>query len=362
MNFKNLLKGHKTIIFDGAMGTMLQKETLPQGVCPESYNLSHPGIITKIHEAYIAAGAQVITTNTFGANRLKLATYHLENEQAKLIQAAVKAARQAIKNQKVLIAGDIGPLGELVEPLGKIAFELAVDVFTEQAKYLKKAGCDCLILETFTDLQEMRAALVAAKGVGLPVIATMTFEQGLRTVTGSDPRTVAVVMQSLGADIIGANCSSGPQELLAVAREMAAVAQVPVLIQPNAGLPKLENGRTVFPLSAEAFAGCTDEFLRIGVSCLGGCCGTTPEHIKQLADGSRRMAVKNKTKNKVSKTYLSSRTKVVEIGEYPVIIGERINPTARKLLAEAIRNKNYTLILDEARAQIAAGCDLLMST
>ncbi len=357
MTFKNLLKKKKIIIFDGAMGTMLQRENLPQGVCPETYNLTHPHIINKIHQAYIAAGAQVIIANTFGANRLKLKGYGLEADQEKLISAGVKIAREAAKGKGILVAGDISILGELLEPLGKISFSAAVDLYAEQAWLLKNAGCDCLIIETMTDLQEMRAAIIGSKKTGLPVIASMTFEKELRTVTGTDPKTAAIVMQSLGADVIGANCSAGPQELLAVAAEMAAVANVPVIIQPNAGLPMLENGKTVFPLEAAEFASFTAAFAKLGVSCLGGCCGTTPEHIRQLRVASSRLRVA--AKKKELKTYLTSRTKTVEVGEYPVIIGERINPTARKALAEAIKAGNFSLLSEEARGQVSAGCDLL---
>ncbi|MDD5492401.1 MAG: homocysteine S-methyltransferase family protein, partial [bacterium] len=357
MTFKNLLKKNKIIIFDGAMGTMLQRENLPQGVCPETYNLTHPHIIKKIHQAYIAAGAQVIIANTFGANRLKLKGYGLEADQEKLISAGVKIAREAAQPKGVLVAGDISSLGELLEPLGKISFGEAVDLYAEQAWLLKNSGCDCLIIETMTDLQEMRAAIIGSKKTGLPVIASMTFEKELRTVTGTDPKTAAIVMQSLGADVIGANCSAGPQELLAVAAEIAAVANVPVIIQPNAGLPTLENGKTVFPLAAKEFASFTAEFAKLGMSCLGGCCGTTPEHIKMLKAESLKLKVKAKTKDK--KTYLTSRTKTLEVGNYPVIIGERINPTARKALAEAIKSRNFSLVLAEARSQVSAGCDLL---
>ncbi len=357
MTFKNLLKKKKIIIFDGAMGTMLQRENLPQGVCPETYNLTHPQIIKKIHQAYINAGAQAIIANTFGANRLKLKGYGLEADQEKLISAGVKIAREAAKPEGVLVAGDISILGELLEPLGKISFSEAVDLFAEQAWLLKNAGCDCLIIETMTDLQEMRAAIIGSKKAGLPVIASMTFEKELRTVTGTDPKTAAIVMQSLGAEVIGANCSAGPQELLAVAEKMTAVAKVPVIIQPNAGLPTLENGKTVFPLGAAEFASFAAAFAKLGVSCLGGCCGTTPEHIKALASSVKRIAYRKISKE--NKTYLASRTKTVEIGEYPVIIGERINPTARKALAEAIKAGNFSLVSEEARKQVAAGCDLL---
>ena len=357
MTFKNLLRKKKIIIFDGAMGTMLQRENLPQGVCPETYNLTHPHIVKKIHQAYVAAGAQVIIANTFGANRLKLKGYGLEADQEKLISAGVKIAREAAKTKEVFVAGDISILGELLEPLGKISFNEAVDLYAEQAWLLKNAGCDCLIIETMTDLQEIRAAIIGSKKTGLPVIASMTFEKELRTVTGTDPRTAVIVMQSLGAEVIGANCSAGPQELLAVAKEMTAVANVPVIIQPNAGLPRLENGKTVFPLEAAGFAAFAAAFAKAGVRCLGGCCGTTPEHIKMLKAGSLKLKVK--IKDKSDKTYLTSRTKTVEIGDYPVIIGERINPTARKTLAEAIKSKNFSLVLAEARTQVAAGCDLL---
>ncbi|MDD5259174.1 MAG: homocysteine S-methyltransferase family protein [bacterium] len=357
MTFKNLLRKKKIIIFDGAMGTMLQRENLPQGVCPETYNLTHPQIIKKIHQAYIDAGAQVIIANTFGANRLKLRGYGLEADQEKLISAGVRIAREAAKGTGILVAGDISILGELLAPLGKVSFSEAVDLFAEQAWLLKHSGCDCLIIETMTDLQEMRAAIIGSKKAGLPIIASMTFEKDLRTVTGTDPVTAAIVMQSLDADVIGANCSAGPQELLAVAEKMTSVAKVPVIIQPNAGLPRLENGKTVFPLEAAEFASFTAAFAKLGVSFLGGCCGTTPEHIKMLKAGSLKLKVK--TKDKSDKTYLTSRTKTVEIGEYPVIIGERINPTARKALAEAIKSGNFSLASEEARSQVSAGCDLL---
>lgn len=359
MTFKNFLKKRKIIIFDGAMGTMLQRENLPQGVCPETYNLTHPHIIKKIHQAYIAAGAQVIIANTFGANRLKLKSYGLADDQEKLICAGVKLAKEAARSKNVLVAGDMSILGELLEPLGKVSFGEAVDIYAEQAWLLKNAGCDCLIIETMTDLQEMRAAIIGGKKTGLPVIASMTFEKELRTVTGTDPRTAAIVMQSLGADVIGANCSAGPNELLEVAREMLSVARVPVSIQPNAGLPRLENGKTVFPLGPEEFAAFAADFAKLGVSCLGGCCGTTPEHIRQLKIASSAKKIGGPAKNAGKKTYLASRTKSVAIGEYPVIIGERINPTARKALAEAIKAGNFSLVLEEARVQVSAGCDLL---
>lgn len=355
--FQKLIKSNKIIIFDGAMGTMLQQESFSSGICPELYNLSHPHIIRKIHQAYLTAGAQVITTNTFGANRLKLAVYHLENKIEKIIKAAANIAKDAAQPQAAMIAGDIGPLGELLEPIGKISFSQAVDVFAQQALFLKKAGCDCLLLETITDLQEMRAAIIAAKETKLPVIASMTFEPLGRTMTGTDPQTAAVVLQALGADVIGANCSSGPKELIAVARQMIEAVAVPVLIQPNAGLPKLVNGQTVFPLNAEEFASFAPEFARLGVKFLGGCCGTTPEHIKKLKAESWKLKIKIKHRN--AKTYLTSRTKTVEIGQSPVIIGERINPTARKTLAQALKNKNYSLLLQEAKSQVTAGCDLL---
>ncbi len=362
MTFKNLFKKNKLIIFDGAMGTMLQRENLPQGVCPETYNLTHPQIIKKIHQAYINAGAQVIIANTFGANRLKLKSYGLAEDQEKLIYAGVKLAKEAAKSADIIVAGDISILGELLEPLGKVSFGEALDIYAEQAWLLKNAGCDCLVIETMTDLQEMRAAIIGSKKTGLPVIASMTFEKELRTVTGTDPRTAAIVMQSLGADVIGANCSDGPKELLAVAREMLSVAYVPVIIQPNAGLPRLENGKTVFPLGAEEFASFAADFTELGVSCLGGCCGTTPEHIKQLSVASSAKKIGGPAKKagaKINNTYLTSRTKTVEIGEYPVIIGERINPTARKTLAEAIKSNNFSLLLQEAKVQVEAGCDLL---
>lgn len=357
MKFRDLLKSNKLVIFDGAMGTLLQQENLPATLCPETYNITQPQIIKNIHQRYIGAGSQIITTNTFGANRKKLAVYNLENQIEKINAAAVKLAKSVAKPKGVFVAGDMSILGEMVEPLGKVGFDEAVTVFEEQALLLKKYGCDCLIIETVTDIQEMRAALVGAQSAKIPVIATMTFEKDMRTVMGTDPMTAAIVMQGLGADVIGANCSTGPKELVEVARLMVTVAKVPVLIQPNAGMPKLVDAKTVFPLGAEEFSSYATDFAALGVKCLGGCCGTTPEHIKRLTDNSKRITVKTRAKN--TKTYLTSRAKTVEVGEYPVIIGERLNPTARKTLAEAVRNKKYTLFLEEARNQVQAGCDLL---
>ena len=347
-------------IFDGAMGTMLQEGGLKPGGCPELMNLEQPDVVQKIHEAYIEAGATMIETNTFGASALKLDHYGLEDRVKEINEAAVKIAREASKG-RAKIVGSLGPTGRFIVPLGDLEFEEAYRAFYEQAKALADAGADYLLFETCIDIQEMRAGLLAAKdATSLPIICQLSYSEDGRTVTGTDPQTAAITLEALGADIIGVNCSLGPQELVPIVKTLAENCSVPISVLPNAGMPRLENGRTIFPMGPEEFASWGAKLVVAGATYLGGCCGTTPAHIKALA-----AAVKNlpptERKSLDNRLRLTSRSKTVIIDKdlATTLIGERINPTGRKKLAEEIKNGSLFSVKREAIDQVRAGARLL---
>lgn len=350
----------EVLIYDGATGTLLQESgALKAGDCPEELNLSEPQIIKSIHSDYIRAGADVIETNSFGASRLKLRAYGLERQVHKINYEAAKIAK-SVALGKAYVAGSVGPLDRQIRPLGDLSFDEAVGFFKEQIEALKEGGSDLIILETFSDIKELKAAFVAAKEIGgLPVQAQMTFEGGERTTYGTSPAAFAVLFQALGADIIGTNCSTGPKELLNVIREVASFTNKYISCLPNAGLPQLRNGKTYFPQSPKSFAEYAVEFAKLGANLIGGCCGTTPEHIKEI-----NLLFKNKRPAKrryITEFRLSSRSKVVELNvkTRPLIIGERINPTGKKELQEEIKKGKTFLIRREALEQIKRGADIL---
>ncbi|MEW5692160.1 MAG: homocysteine S-methyltransferase family protein [Candidatus Hydrogenedentota bacterium] len=350
--------GKKIVIFDGAMGTMLQHKGLKLGECPELWNITKPDYIKEIHRAYIDAGAMVITTNTFGGNVFKLKEYNLQNEIERINAKAVKLATE-VATDKALIAGDIGPTGLLLKPLGELSFDEAVATFYTQAKYLKNAGADLIIIETMSDLLELKAAIIGAKETRLPVIATMTFEKG-RTLTGTDPTTFAITVENIGLIALGSNCSNGPGEMIEIAEKITDSTNLPVIIQPNAGKPKIdENAKAVYDLSIKEFVNCSLKYIANGVSIVGGCCGTTPLHIKALRDRLHGRSLKRK--HIISGLKCSSRTKYVEIGldRRLCIIGERLNPTGRKDLSIELREGKSGLIRKEAIAQKNAGAHIL---
>ncbi|MDU4961307.1 MAG: homocysteine S-methyltransferase family protein [Sporomusaceae bacterium] len=350
------------ILFDGAMGTMLQQAGLPAGACPEAWCLLRPELITAIHKQYVDSGAEIIETNTFGASRVKLAHYGLADSVKPICFAAVRAAREACL-PSTKIAGSVGPSGQLLQPLGELSFEDAYQAFAEQIAALDEAGADYILIETIIDIQEMRAALLAAKAVtAKPVICQLTFEKDGRTVTGTDPATAAVILDKLGADIIGANCSLGPAQLLDVVKAMTAATAKPIIIQPNAGMPELENGQTHYHMSPDEFAAWIPRLAEAGAAYLGGCCGTTPAHIQaarqvidQLDSQPRQRQLPEKT------VVLASRSRHIYIGKnYPTaVIGERINPTGRKLMAQELKSGNFQMVKREALAQVQAGAVVL---
>ncbi len=338
----------KLLTFDGAMGTMLQQTNIEIGENPELLNFTHPELILDIHKKYVSAGADVITTNTFGANSFKLEGTGYTPEA--IMSEGVRLAKSSGSKY---VAADIGPIGKLLEPLGDLTFDDAYRAFKEQAVAAEKAGADILLVETMTDLGQMRAALLACKeNTKLPVIGTMSFEEGGRTFTGCSIEVMALTLSPL-ADAIGINCSLGPNEMLPMVKRLLKVTDKPVLIQPNAGLPCFENGCTHYHVTPEEFRKHMKEIADLGVEMLGGCCGTNPEFISAIKDLPR-----GTRENSQEKVMLCSATKVVDVNGVAVI-GERINPTGKKLFKEALRNNDMAYILEQAVSQAEAGSDIL---
>ena len=347
-------------IFDGAMGTMLQNAGLKPGSCPELINAEEPAIVQAVHQAYIEAGATIIETNTFGASALKLAHYGLADRMAEINAAGVRAAKEAAQG-RAKVAGSMGPTGRFIQPLGDLDFEEAYAAYHAQAKALAEAGADYIIIETSIDLQEMRAALLAAKeAADIPVICQLSYSEDGRTVTGTDPATAAITLDALGADIIGVNCSLGPEQLVPIVKLLAANTDKPISVQPNAGMPKFVDGQTIFPMTPADFAHWTPELIAAGASYIGGCCGTTPEHIRAIATAAAacREAIRPKRTPQLTITSRSQAV-VIDASLPTVLIGERINPTGRKKLAAEIKDGSLLSVKKEAIDQVKAGARLL---
>jgi len=343
----------KLIFLDGAMGTMLQRAGLQPGELPELVALNKPEMLTDIHRQYIDAGADIVYANTFGANRRKLAKLGVTVEE--VVAAAVAAAKAACAGTNARVALDIGPLGELLEPLGTLDFESAVEMFAELVRAGVKAGADLIAIETMTDLQEARAALIAAKeNSDLPVIVTMTFDENGRTFTGCTAASMAATLTGLGADAIGLNCSLGPKQLLPILRELCASTNLPVIAKPNAGLPDPVDGH--YDLSPADFAEAMAEAVAAGVSVVGGCCGTNPDYIRALHEQVQGMTPGERNIRKAS--MVCTATQAVEISGVRVI-GERINPTGKKRFQQALLAGDMDYIVDVAIQQEDAGADIL---
>ncbi len=349
---KELINKKKYIRLDGGMGTMLQKDGMPAGAIPELYNITEPERIMKVHRAYIDAGSDIIYANTFGANRLKMKKTGKTVEE--LIRAGVRNAKKAAEGTDVLVALDIGPIGQLLEPLGTLTFEEAYDIFREEI--LAGSEADVIVIETMTDLYETKAALLAAKeNSDKPVLVTMTFEASGRTFTGCSAAAMAITMEGLGADAIGVNCSLGPKELYPVAEEICKWTNLPVIVKPNAGLPDPVTGE--FLVEPLEFAEALTDFAALGVRIFGGCCGTTPEHMKAAYEKLDSMQL-NDVPQKDIPAAVCSATSVVTITE-PRMIGERINPTGKKRFQQALRENDISYILEQALQQTEAGADIL---
>lgn len=349
----DFLKNKNIVLFDGAMGTMLQRAGLEGGVLPETLNLSRPDLIVDIHRRYLEAGADVITSNTFGGSRLKLKPLGLT--AAQVMHRAVALARKAGAG---IVAADIGPSGLLMEPMGTLTFEEAYEIFAEQAQAAQEAGADLVLLETFSDLYEAKAALLAVKeNTDLPAAVTLTFQLSGRTVMGNGPAEAVSVLEGLGADILGVNCSLGPEEILPIALDFLCNARVPVLVQPNAGLPRMESGEVVFPAKPGTFAQALVPLILAGGTLVGGCCGTDPAFIRALRSELKGLTpVRQKPKLRPS---AASARRVVYLDQGAAVIGERINPAGEGMLTEALEKRDYSPLLTEAIEQKAAGAHIL---
>jgi 5-methyltetrahydrofolate--homocysteine methyltransferase len=353
----NLLK-NKIVILDGAMGTELQQRGMPPGVCPESWIIEHPETVQEIHRSYALAGADIVYTCTFGANRLKLGEYGIENVR-EVNRTIARLARAAVGRQ-TFVAGDIGPTGRFVEPFGDLAFEEAVAVFKEQVLGLLEGGVDLFVIETMMDIQEARAALIAVKECSDRfTLVTMTYEPDGRTLGGTDPVTALITLQSLGADAIGCNCSTGPDDMLPFIRAMKPHASVPLAAKPNAGLPQLVGATTVFEMSSAEFAPFGGRFAQAGVNLIGGCCGTTPAHIAALTQSTAALKPIAPLRKSIAALSSSRRHYILEMNKPLCVIGERLNPTGKKALQQELLAGRMSLVRQIAREQEQQGADLL---
>lgn len=353
---------NEIVYIDGGLGSSLIKMGLPSGMAPEKWNIKEPRNIIELHKEYINSGAQVLTTNTFGANELKLEDddYTLEE----LVNSAIENAEIAIKEcgkvkgEDVYIALSLGPCGKLLKPLGELEFEDAVSAFSKTAMLGEKAGADLVIIETMSDTYEAKAALLAVKeNTNLPVFVTVAYDENEKLMTGADPLTVIAMLEGLKADAIGLNCGLGPHQMKSIVEKYVKYSSIPVIVSPNAGMPKSVDGKTVYDVDENEFATVMKEIAELGVHGLGGCCGTTPAYIKATVEATKD--IKAKAVEKKNLTVVSSYTKAVEFKDAPVIVGERINPTGKKKLKEALRENRLDYILNEAVSQQDKGAKVL---
>lgn len=353
MKLEELL-GKRLVFVDGGMGTMLQAAGLTGGEAPERWNLTHPETVAEVHRAYLAAGCDIVTANTFGATGARFGA-----ELQKVIQAGVELARQGVEEAgHGFAAFDMGPTGKLLAPYGELPFQEAVSLYRQAAAWGAEAGADLIIIETMGDPYEMKAAVLGAReACDLPILATMMADVNGRLLTGGTVETMAVLLDGLGVTALGLNCGLGGPEMLPLLRRIRRVTERPLLCSPNAGLPRMEGGRTVFPAGPEAFAQAQRELAQAGAWLLGGCCGTTPEHIRAMVAACRE--VTPAPVPPVTETWISSGSEAVCLDDGPVIIGERINPTGKKRMQEALRTGDVNYLLKEAVNQSAAGAAVL---
>ena len=357
--FRELVK-KGPVLLDGATGTNLQKAGMPVGVCPEQWILENSEVLIDLQKRYVEAGTDILFAPTFTASRIKLKEYGLEDHLEEMNRKLVALSKEAAKGTNALVAGDLTMTGEQLYPLGDLMFEDLVDVYKEQAKIIAEAGADLFVVETMMSLQECRAAVLAIREVcDLPVMVSLTYNEDGRTLYGTDPVTAVVVMQSLGADAVGMNCSTGPEAMLEPIAKMAEYATIPLLAKPNAGMPELIDGQTVFNVEPEEFAEVGKKLVEEGAAIIGGCCGTTPEHIRALKEAVKGIPVKAPLQTK--RRMLTSERKSVEItldGRF-MVIGERINPTGKKKLQAELKEGSLNLVRTMALEQEENGASIL---
>lgn len=349
--------GRERLYCDGGTGSVLQAKGLKGGELPELWNLTHPDEIVDLARSYFAAGSDIVNTNTFGANRL----HYPDGNLKEIVETAVAHVREGMRlavRADGYVALDIGPTGRLLKPMGDLDFEEAVDIFAEVVRYGAAAGADLILIETMSDTLEAKAAVLAAKeNASLPVLVTCVFDAKGKMLTGGTVESVAAMMEGLKVDAVGLNCSLGPKQLLPIARKFVEVCSIPVICNPNAGLPRVEDGKTVYDLSAEEFAEAMEEIAKAGVHVLGGCCGTTPEYIRKLIGRTRDLPFTEPVQK--NRTVVSSFSQAIEIGPRPVLIGERINPTGKKRFKQALRDGDIDYIMEQGLAQEDAGAHIL---
>ena len=348
--------GKEWLLCDGGTGTILQSRGLKGGELPETWNLKRPEDIIDLHCGYLRAGCDIFNTNTFGANALKFP----ENLQ-EIVMAAVRLAQEARRRanrEDAYIALDLGPTGKLLEPLGDLPFEKAVELFGEVVRYGSAAGADLVLIETMSDSYEAKAAVLAAKeNCDLPVCITVTFDEKGKLLTGGSVDSTVALLEGLHVDALGVNCGLGPDQMIPIVKRLTEVCSVPIIVNPNAGLPRTEGGRTVFNVGPEEFSLRMEEIAAMGVHVVGGCCGTTPEHIRMTAERVKKLPFKEPVKK--CRTVVTSFSQCVEIGGTPVIIGERINPTGKKKFKQALRDNDIEYILQEGLRQEDSGAHIL---
>ena len=349
----------RPLILDGATGTNLQKAGMPGGVCPELWILDHPDVIVDLQKRYVRAGTDILYAPTFSGNRIKLKEYGAQDRIRQINMDLVKLSKEAAQG-KALVAGDMTMTGESLAPVGTMEIGTLIDIYREQAGYLIEAGVDLFVVETMMSLAETRAAVIAIREISdLPIIASLTFQENGRTLYGTDPATAVVVLQNLGADVVGINCSTGPEEMLPLVGKMREYADVPLLAKPNAGLPVLVNEVTVFPMEADEFASFGPDFIEAGAGLIGGCCGTTPDHIARLKEAVDGLVTRPPANQ--HPMVLTSERKMQEIsleGRF-LVIGERINPTGKKALQAELREGSLDMVEQFALEQEAMGAHIL---
>jgi len=346
--------GRRIIFFDGGLGSLLQERGLKPGELPETWNLTRPEVLYDIHRAYLDAGADIILANTFGANGFKY------DNLEEIVTAAIVNAKKAVADsgRKAYVALDMGPTGKLLKPMGTLDFEECVSIYADVVRYGAKAGADLILIETMSDTYELKAAVLAAKeNSNLPVVATVVFDEHHKMLTGATPEVVVAMLEGLRVDAIGMNCGLGPKQMKPIFETMARYASIPLVITPNAGLPRSENGKTVYDVGPEEFAEDMEEIINMGAWMAGGCCGTTPAHIKALTE--RCSSITPKPLTDKDYTIVTSYSTAVELGGRPVIIGERINPTGKSKFKQALRDNNMEYILEEGVKQADSGAHIL---